>query len=518
MIKQTFIFSLFMMGQWCAISDIVLGGWTDMDEQAKNMLSQVLSNEQDPVQVTEGKSQVVAGMNYIVVLEHETAGKCLKAFTHVPFNPENPVVDFQLKELEKNQLLQASGVSECDEEQTRVVLGQLLKKSEDKEEMSQDSMDNISFRSDQEEELLLTKKGGWEDVEEDDLENMQNHFGLSDMDLKLLAAKTQIVAGMNYVFLVQSNDEQPCVVAFNYQSWNKNKLISELSGEMFDLENDFIFTNVKGDSHWDFCDQEQSQNIINYSNLLFTKVAQGEDKSKFFEQLWRDVDLKMFIGISELFGLEQFDLTSGINYFQAQSPRLMFSIKKKDGDTECVFNVTLDGTKKTVTLGEAVSTLTSSIKETKFASLDICDALDLIGAESFGEKVFFQMEEVLFFKEKKELQQLKNTMDFNQWTVMDPEAILNVRQLIDSNDKGLEPVLGMSMPMTSMNYLLIMRNLYFTPCKMSVVYSKMDSITTIEYGDTTEDDYYNGILEDIMPCDDTEIAAFINQSNMRLLI
>ena len=279
--KNLIIFILFTTYINAKFTDVVLGGWNDLSEQQAKDLSENLSAGGENITVKEGKSQLVFGTNYVVVVSHETAGECLQGI-HVGIssvNRKTEVLNQTIFNNIKPKLLEATpGLTPCTEEQTKIMLSAHLNDEEDnRSHLSEDSqsvdslsvkldLDEISSNSedigDMDEHKSQTVHGGWKDMNEDDIELIENKLLLTQSNLKIVSGKKQLVSGTNYMLKVTDfQDENPCVLSFNFTPWATTERLKVYNAPNSNLES--MFDSMTP------CSNEVHTTLLGQSNLQF---------------------------------------------------------------------------------------------------------------------------------------------------------------------------------------------------------------------------------------------------------
>lgn len=500
------------------MDDYVMGGWSNMSASSLKELSKTLSFESHTVKALEGKSQVVAGMNYAVVLEHESAGKCLKVFNHRPFDQMTPVQNITLVNEYVNNLLSASKVTLCDNDQSNVMLKAILPKESKtgQQPVEEDISPTKQIMDNQYPKML----GGWSEItDQEELGFLAKQFHLSDQNMTLLGAKTQIVAGMNYIFAVQPKSKNPCVLTLHHQAWKKDKSVSAMNQQLLNPENHFKFANVNSSGPLGYCDSGMAQKCLANIDMQLTKKSKADDSEML--QMWQQVDPSLTTEVSEAMNLEMNNkaITSNMFAFQSYNPTFAFEISNKNVTNEserdpCIMFVKLED-QQNVTFPSQSDASMNALMNTHFPGKHCCDYEELSYEDQPVEQMSGQMTEVFFDPSKKELVNMTQSLDFNQYQLLSRQDMSGLKTIMNCSGNSTQPVFGIGN--AEMKYLFVMVDENYLPCKMAAKISP-DSKGENVFNDTTQDEVFRGMLPNIDPCTEEEILEYSSNEKIRILI
>lgn len=524
MMKNIFIFILFTSQIWAKLSDFKLGGWRDMTPEQGIELSGLLGDDQSQITVKEGKMQVVSGINYAVVFNHPDTGDCFSTFTFVAFDQSNPIHELSLDPSTQQQMLGAvSGVNPCSQENLGVLFSKFAKLNEDADNQSSSQksgansseMDDISIRSDN----VISEQdfvGGWKDIDEEDVLSIGELMGLDDDRVKILEGKMQLVAGVNYVLLVQIDDNDPCLLPFNFVSWKKEDKYTALPLEMFESSELLNSMSVQV-----FCEEMVVSQELASANVHASKPLKEIKMKTIVKNLWKEFSQEQTNILNSTLALEEKELTI------LEAPRvntlnnMKISVLVQENESDpCVFMLFLNSQDQTLGLVDLEAEPHTSMMTIFYKDKNPCgeEITEPIASGINPKEDYMKLFYSYYIKEEAEIKAVLQESKFEEWKFLSVAQIGAVSNFIKSEDKVLKPVLGLSYIDEGIDYILIMRDNWMHPCTMYVSFTSSSGNKTFLYTSLLDNDLTKDILHDIPPCDQNNIAEYLEVTQKFLLI
>lgn len=520
MIKHIFIFILFTSTTWATLNDLSLGSWKNLSQAQASQLAELLSTEQSQMTIKEGKMQVVNGINYAVVFNHPDTSDCFSTFTYVAYEKSNPVHELTLEtDLQQQFLGAVPGVKPCTEENLKVLFAKFAEANveesilNDSNEIGKD--DSISLRSedvDYEEKAM----GAWEDIDEEDLLSITEIMGLQDDRVSILEGKMQLVAGVNYVLLVKIDQNEPCLIPFNFVSWNKDNKFTALSTEMFE------FTDVISTfSSQEWCSEMVLNEELQKANVHAVKPLHEIRKENIVQNLWKETDEAQTEIVKNTLSLDARELTIVEPPRTKKWANASISVLVQDKDSnQCLFIILLNSKEGTLNFVDLEENDYNTMMKIFYKEKTACakEVVESISSQVDPKAGFTALFYSFFLKEEAAIQAVSQISKFEEWNMLSVSQIEAVGKFIKSEGKSLQPLLGMSYIDEGIKYILIMRTYSLSPCTMYVSYTNQDGNSTFLYSSLADNELTQDILQEIESCDEDDIAEFVTNSSMFILI
>jgi len=505
------------------LTQLKLGGWKDMSEDQKMQLGSLLSTNDMDVTVKEGKLQLVNGINYAVVLSANGFDDCFTTFTHISYDKSNPISKLELSSQIKDQFVGAlDGIKICEENDSNILLSG-LNPSMDEEKSEQSHHDDLSLdinqiseRSDPDELQEPQLIGGWQQMDQFDLNFLKEQMeGLNpDDDVEFQSGIMQMVTGMNYMITIKVGDSAPCVLAFNYVSWNKDLKFTPLSEELItsgDLLSLVNFTELCSDEL-----QTEKLSVAN-QNIL----PDQKQMKQIIKESWNDLDESQIQVLVETLPLSANKLTIvDIPKVHKLNEYRISMLIQGDSIEECVLFVLLDVNNDLVSFDDSSNEFNSTALAKFYSDKQPCDVSFVkdLGNSLDERKDFMRLVEMFFLQEKKALGEIKQDFNFADWNMLNLNNIMTVYNVLKAQDKPLKPVFGLSKIDKGMSYILIMRDNFLFPCSMYVNYSNYEGSKTIIYSSLKDHEDTQDLLQHIDPCEEDLVSNFVDKSSVKFLI
>lgn len=501
MIKLLIHISLFLSAALTMKSGYHLGGWKNVTDQEKTHVSELLSVENHKISILDGMTQLVSGTNYAIVIQSDKIEKCFIAFNYAQWRKAAPIQMISNKNVNVISIKGAAEVAnDCTEENHQLLMSKFAPKEE---------LEDI-------EEVVQEFNGGWKSMDQVQLSSFEELVAVGEFKPKALKGVNQVVAGLNYMVVVQNGEEEPCILALYHVPWSSTNKVSLLS-----QENCCQNTIQSALDNVALCGAE-IQNLVvgKYQQLV---VRQKKRKNAEI-MIWQPTIQDESQIIETALELQKAKLTMDQNILKQVSNKTSFMIPvTTESDDKFILFAVLNPTNSSFQAeftGE--NAFTQNLINSNFPGVPTCtkEMVESVNSTHTALDSFNIMMANSLLTVTTELSSICTQGGLGSWKLMEPGAVSDLASNIKVSELESEIVGGIMKVVRGMDYMLIIKNQNQELCSLYMNFIFEANQNKLDFESPASKETIKNLIKSVKPCTEALAMSFedINSPNDDLLI